>query len=179
MYGSGLDLATSKVACNLEAAGRWLAWLLGPVPLCTLSPAYCFLCWLWAAAGLWFCQLQPVVYADRYLLFLEAISLMEAGRGRGSHGNPLVSWVLLHPYGFWFFCPLCHMQSFSLTFVFLSYSNFRLLADARAMSFVPDSIMKSTVISIVQGHSEWLCPAGVYKSWLRHFKKKWICWNIL
>lgn len=48
MYGSGLDLATSKVACNLEAAGRWLAWLLGPVPLCTLSPAFCFLCWLWA-----------------------------------------------------------------------------------------------------------------------------------
>lgn len=25
VYGSGLDLATSKVACNLEATGRWLA----------------------------------------------------------------------------------------------------------------------------------------------------------
>lgn len=162
MYGSGLESATSKVACSLERqqGGGWHdCWAPRPGAPWLLLPLLALGC-SWAVASSApassLCGKAPALSAGH--------QAMEAGRVRGSRGNPLVLWVLLHSYGFWFLCPPLHMLSFFLRLVFLSCIHSRPPADARAMSFVPTSIMESAPSSTVQGHSEWLCPAGVCKS---------------
>lgn len=103
MYGSGLESATSKVACSLERqqGGGWHdCWAPRPGAPWLLLPLLALGC-SWAVASSApassLCGKAPALSAGH--------RAMEAGRVRGSRGNPLVLWVLLHPYGFWFLCP--------------------------------------------------------------------------